>query len=576
VNFDAYPDDDGLNESPELAATPDTTRRRHLPEAEVVGVENELGTDQATDAILMERVRAGDRDSFTALYSRYAEFAVRVTRRAGLSHSDADDVVAEVFTRLFSKLIDGGGPDQKFGGYLAQSIRNAATDRHRSQKRLSVQGDMELFVEPELFHDPVLQRTEASFAAAAFRSLPDSWQKVLWRTEIERQSPREVGQELGVSANSISALKVRAREGLRQAYLQAHLGSQSDPACVQPVRLLGRWVRGALHHRDAAVVAAHLTECDRCQELAAELSETNGELRGLPLILIPFRSRWRAGPRTMRSRALRGGRTRVVSPGRRLVDHLVGHFKPSRLLRAPVGSIKLVPIASALLTASVVAVVGVVAAHAVSRKGHAPQDHASVAAVRGPQPTQTQASPEAPANVAVRGASQSSTAKVATHSVAAPPARADHKQAARSPTSNVAVSGTSGGTLDDQYSEAILQAINSSRAGAGLTALVSSPALRLAAKQHNNAMASANVMSHDVGTPLRTRISALSVGENIAWTSVMSEIGALTQEANMINERPPDDPHRVNILKAVYRQVGIDVYLDNVHRKLWLTEDFAA
>jgi uncharacterized protein YkwD len=42
----------------------------------------------------------------------------------------------------------------------------------------------------------------------------------------------------------------------------------------------------------------------------------------------------------------------------------------------------------------------------------------------------------------------------------------------------------------------------------------------------------------------------------------------------MYNETPPNDGHRLNILNTHYRNVGVDVYFDKVHHKLWLTTDF--
>ncbi|MCW5950718.1 MAG: sigma-70 family RNA polymerase sigma factor [Propionibacteriaceae bacterium] len=39
---------------------------------------------------------------------------------------DPDDVVAEAFTRIWSALCAGGGPEQAFGPYLRATVRNVA------------------------------------------------------------------------------------------------------------------------------------------------------------------------------------------------------------------------------------------------------------------------------------------------------------------------------------------------------------------------------------------------------------------------------------------------------------------
>jgi DNA-directed RNA polymerase specialized sigma24 family protein len=67
--------------------------------------------------------------------------------------------------------------------------------------------------------------------ARAFRSLPERWQAVLWHTDIEASGPAEIAWLLGLSANSVAALAYRAREGLRQAYLQMHLSEVVRQEC---------------------------------------------------------------------------------------------------------------------------------------------------------------------------------------------------------------------------------------------------------------------------------------------------------------------------------------------------------
>ena len=42
----------------------------------------------------------------------------------------------------------------------------------------------------------------------------------------------------------------------------------------------------------------------------------------------------------------------------------------------------------------------------------------------------------------------------------------------------------------------------------------------------------------------------------------------------MYNEVAPYDGHRLNILNRHYRDVGIDIYMDAAHHKMWLTQDF--
>jgi uncharacterized protein YkwD len=100
---------------------------------------------------------------------------------------------------------------------------------------------------------------------------------------------------------------------------------------------------------------------------------------------------------------------------------------------------------------------------------------------------------------------------------------------------------------------------------------------------HNLQMARQNTMSHQLpGEPyFATRIQDAGydydwAGENVGWNSEMNLAGVLALEAEMFDEVPPDDGHRQNILSAHFRNVGVDVYPDNVNHKVWLTEDFGS
>ena len=117
---------------------------------------------------------------------------------------------------------------------------------------------------------------------------------MLWHLEVEGDSPADIAPLFGLTANAVSALGYRAREGLRQAYLQEHLAGGGAAASPRDRRhreaeeKLGAYTRGGLSKRDAAKVEDHLRECAECRALAAELREVNsGILRSTiaPLVL---------------------------------------------------------------------------------------------------------------------------------------------------------------------------------------------------------------------------------------------------------------------------------------------------
>ena len=237
-------------------------------------------TAESSDAELIAAVRAGDTDAYGELFGRHREAALRLSRQL-VRGPDADDLVAESFIRVLSVLQDGRGPDEAFRAYLLTSIRRLHIDRIRSGSRVRSTGDEAELDRAVEFIDPAEMKFEQGAAAAAFASLPERWQLVLWHLDVEGQKPAEVAPLLGMSPNSVSALAYRAREGLRQAYLQGHLAPTLHASCRQTTGLLGSYVRKGLSSRDTAKVEAHLDDCSRCTGLQLELAEVNSNLSGV-------------------------------------------------------------------------------------------------------------------------------------------------------------------------------------------------------------------------------------------------------------------------------------------------------
>ncbi|HEY2193764.1 MAG TPA: sigma-70 family RNA polymerase sigma factor [Actinomycetospora sp.] len=260
--------------------------------------------DARSDAELLADLRGRPADhvsssAFATLYDRHRDAARGLARQLARSPSDADDLVSAAFARLLEILRSGGGPTEAFRAYLLTSLRHLAYDRSRAERRLDLTEDMGevIGVDPERtvipFTDPAVAGLERSLAARAFATLPERWQAVLWHLEVEGDSPADIAPLFGLTANAVSALGYRAREGLRQAYLQEHLGGGAaspprDRRHRETEKKLGAYTRGGLSKRDATKVEEHLRECADCRALAGELREVNsGIVRSTiaPLVL---------------------------------------------------------------------------------------------------------------------------------------------------------------------------------------------------------------------------------------------------------------------------------------------------
>jgi RNA polymerase sigma factor (sigma-70 family) len=242
------------------------------------------------DSDLLAAVRAGDTAAYGTLYQRHSPATRQLAHALTRDPADADDLVAETFTKVFATLRAGRGPLVAFRAYLHTTLRHVCYHRARRDRRLEFTDDLTRYDEGEPFQDPALANLERTYAAQAFRQLPDRWRAVLWHTEVEGASPAEIAPLLGLTPNAVAVLAHRAREGLRRLYLQQHVTIAEQPECRWAGEHLGGHVRGRLSTRDAARMRAHLAWCGDCRSRLAEVTEVT------IIRYRPYRQRHSSGP----------------------------------------------------------------------------------------------------------------------------------------------------------------------------------------------------------------------------------------------------------------------------------------
>jgi RNA polymerase sigma factor (sigma-70 family) len=253
------------------------------------------GTDVPSDAVLIQAVRGGDIAAYGQLYDRHLVAARRVAAAIASDAAERDDLIAEGFTRVLRILRSGEGPDEEFRSYLLTTIRNTMISWRRRDSAVSLVAEVPDVLPSEGSDEPVDSRMHGTVAAGAFASLPERWRAVLWRTEIEGDSPARIAEDFGMTPNGVAALAYRAREGLRQAYLDQHVPEARRRNCRVVSGQLARWVRDDVGDHKAHRITTHLDRCADCRKLATGLRELNEELPAAvaPLILgIPVVTHW--------------------------------------------------------------------------------------------------------------------------------------------------------------------------------------------------------------------------------------------------------------------------------------------
>jgi RNA polymerase sigma factor (sigma-70 family) len=247
-------------------------------------IHDQAEVGETADADLVLRSRSGDSSAFGELWRRHYTSGLTVARSI-TSSIDPDDLVQEAYARIFQSIQRGGGPTGSFRAYLFTSIRNTAAAWGRARRETAVD-ELDTVADPASTEQAADDALDRSLTHQAFRSLPTRWQEVLWYTEIEQMKPSEIAPLLGLKPTAVAQLAFRAREGLREAWIQAHLRSVADGSdCQWTIERLGAYARNNLGKRDLTKIEAHLGDCARCAIVASEARQVSGRL---VLILLPL------------------------------------------------------------------------------------------------------------------------------------------------------------------------------------------------------------------------------------------------------------------------------------------------
>jgi RNA polymerase sigma factor (sigma-70 family) len=249
------------------------------PDATISEVGHGVTDSDVDDRELLRRVRAGEDAAFAELFSRHAGVARGFALRYATDAAEADDIAAEAFFRVLQAVRRGAGPDDNVRGYLLTVVRRLAAE-WRTRRRDVPVADEELSRRVDPDADQAGTRAEAHLIARAFTSLPQRWRRVLWQVEVEGERPAVVAPRFGLSPNATAALARRAREGLRAAYLQAHVPpATGSSACRAVVEKLGAYTAGLVRGSEAQRIVAHLATCSSCRAVHAELADVCAGLR---------------------------------------------------------------------------------------------------------------------------------------------------------------------------------------------------------------------------------------------------------------------------------------------------------
>ena len=158
------------------------------------------------EALLVERVCAGDEEAFGELYRIFAPLVHGIVL-ARVPRDEVQDIVQEVFLAAYKNL-NTLRDKNVFGAWLATIARNRATEFYRHAKPTE-----ELSEEVGGKENP---HNEAREILATIRALPETYRETLILRLVEGMTGQEIAERTGLTPESVRVNLHRGMKLLRQ------------------------------------------------------------------------------------------------------------------------------------------------------------------------------------------------------------------------------------------------------------------------------------------------------------------------------------------------------------------------
>ena len=156
---------------------------------------------------LLEQFKAGDSSAFEHLYLDYSPKVFRFARRYTNHHEDAEEIVQDVFIRLWEtrEAID---PDRNFDNYLFTITRNLIFNRYRAkvneqQYKTAILASFEQ--EYECTKEEVIAEDLSQHIDKIVSQFPPKQQKVFNMSRKQMLSHKEIAEKLGITEKTVRA-----------------------------------------------------------------------------------------------------------------------------------------------------------------------------------------------------------------------------------------------------------------------------------------------------------------------------------------------------------------------------------
>lgn len=185
-------------------------------------VSGDSAADRAADDLrIVKEVLAGRQDSFRELVNRYQNLVAGIAWRSGCRREDAEDVVSEVFFKVYRNL-DQYRPDHPFSTWLYRLTANHLIDRSRRLKKERLRTEMPAQVEDTSpgAQDGIETDERAALVRKALGEIDERYREVMYLVYVEGLKVDETAKALGVPEGTVKTRLMRGRDALKKVLLR--------------------------------------------------------------------------------------------------------------------------------------------------------------------------------------------------------------------------------------------------------------------------------------------------------------------------------------------------------------------
>jgi len=167
------------------------------------------------ETLLIQRCRDGDRAAQRWLFDKYYNYVYTVSHRYVQHHQDAEDVVSEVFRRVFSNLDKVKNTADKGLKRWIQTISINESIRFINQKQPVDYTSEHHFFEGSTVASDAGSPADIKSIKQAVNTMPIGYRTIFLMNVVEGLSHTEIAEHLGISRNTSKSQMLKARKYLQ-------------------------------------------------------------------------------------------------------------------------------------------------------------------------------------------------------------------------------------------------------------------------------------------------------------------------------------------------------------------------